>query len=258
MNDQPPKQKGSFEYFQMSVGIVVSVATVLIAFGTLMLNSEIGESNQKLATIEQQLGQTRFGFERLKDIYDRTEKYLSAEVQDTPRGNALAVLIRSLPDESLRDDLLLIIRTETKNPAVAARATEEKSVETASPEAAHAAMENGVVFSTGDPGRTDLGVFVCMHVTSSDETAKAAMTLGRALAESGKFGRITGAVWRDFDGVVPQPQTVTIILDKGHPESNEFEPLQQFTTTSLPELTVTRLDNPGSSSPWFISIVVCT
>ena len=54
----------------------------------------------------------RFGFERIRDVYDRTEKYLVSEEQDRARGRVLVVLINSLPESGLRKDLLDVVLME--------------------------------------------------------------------------------------------------------------------------------------------------
>jgi len=64
--------------FQVAVGIVISLATAFISWQTHQLNQQTQESTERLKAIEQQLAETRFGFERMRDIYDRTEKYLAA------------------------------------------------------------------------------------------------------------------------------------------------------------------------------------
>ena len=77
-----------------------------------------------MAKIEKQLSEEKFGFERMRDIYDRTEKYLVMEQQDERRGRALVVLISSLPLSQLRSDLLSIVAIEAKSKSVAAKAAD--------------------------------------------------------------------------------------------------------------------------------------
>jgi len=110
--------------FQVAVGIVISLATAFISWQTHQLNQQTQESTERLKAIEQQLAETRFGFERMRDIYDRTEKYLAApaSAQDPSRGRVLAVLINSIPDTSIRAELLAVITKESKSAPVAAAA----------------------------------------------------------------------------------------------------------------------------------------
>ena len=71
----PPSPLGKF---QIIVGVIVSVATILISWQTYRLGRNTEENNAHLKAIEQQLAENRFGFERFRDVYDRTEKYLSS------------------------------------------------------------------------------------------------------------------------------------------------------------------------------------
>jgi len=124
------KTLSNLEKFQIAVGIVVSIATALIGWQTFKLDERAKESNSQLKTIEQQLAETKFGFERIKDIYDRTEKYLSAEKQDERRGRALVVLINSLPASTIRSDLLQIVVREAASPTVASTAADAQQGKT--------------------------------------------------------------------------------------------------------------------------------
>lgn len=117
------KTLSNLEKFQVAVGIIVSISTALIGWQTFKLDEKAKESNSQLKIIEQQLAETKFGFERIKDIYDRTEKYLSAEKQDERRGRALVVLINSLPASTIRTDLLQIVVREA-SPTVASTAAD--------------------------------------------------------------------------------------------------------------------------------------
>ncbi len=118
------KKTSNLEAFQVVVGIIVSITTATIGWKTFQLDERAKESNAQLKNIEQQLAETKFGFERIRDIYDRTEKYLAAEKQDEKRGRALVVLIGSLPDLSLRTELLSIVVREATSSSVAAKAAD--------------------------------------------------------------------------------------------------------------------------------------
>jgi hypothetical protein len=118
------KKTGNLAAFQVVVGIIVSISTAMIGWKTFQLDERARENNAQLKNIEQQLAETKFGFERIRDIYDRTEKYLSAEKQDERRGRALVVLIGSLPDLALKNELLSIVVREATSSAVAAKAAD--------------------------------------------------------------------------------------------------------------------------------------
>lgn len=110
--------------FQLAIGVVVSATTAFISWQTHQLNQKTQESTAGLKAIEQQLAESRFGFERMRDIYDRTEKYLAApeSAQDPSRGRVLAALINTIPDKSVRSELLAVITKEAKSIPVAAAA----------------------------------------------------------------------------------------------------------------------------------------
>lgn len=117
-----PEKPERLARFQVLVGVVVSAATVFIGWQTFQLTERTQESADKLKAIEQQLAENKFGFERVRDIYDRTEKYLSSPTQDSPRGRVLVVLINSLPEAALRSELLAVVAEQAKLDAVAAKA----------------------------------------------------------------------------------------------------------------------------------------
>src|SRR6266404_2058061 len=94
------------EKFQIVVGVIISGATAAISWETYQLGAKTEKNSTHLKAIEQQLAETRFGFERIRDVYDRTEKYLAAPEQNEARGRVLVVLINSLPDNALRAELL--------------------------------------------------------------------------------------------------------------------------------------------------------
>jgi len=112
--------------FQITVGVIVSVATVAISWQTYWLTRTTEANNEHLKAIEQQLAENRFGFERMRDVYDRTEKYLASSNQNPSRGKVLVVLINSLPDSALRADLLSVVSVDAKSDAVAAKAADLK------------------------------------------------------------------------------------------------------------------------------------
>lgn len=115
---------GNLSQLQLVVGVIISLATLLIGWKTYQLNEATNANNQQLKAIERQLNEAKFDFERFRDIYDRTEKYLGSAQQDSRRGKALVALINSLPNSNLRADLLGVMLVEAQNPAVAAKAAD--------------------------------------------------------------------------------------------------------------------------------------
>jgi len=104
----------------------VSVATLLISWQTYRLSVNTEANSTHLKAIEEELAENRFGFERMRDVYDRTEKYLSSENQNPSRGKVLVVLINSLPKSDLRSDLLSVVSVDAQSNVVAAQAADLK------------------------------------------------------------------------------------------------------------------------------------
>ena len=98
----------------------------MISWQTYRLSRNTEENNAHLKAIEQQLAENRFGFERFRDVYDRAEKYLASANQNESRGKVLVVLIKNLPDSSLRSDLLSVVSADAKSDIVAAKAADIK------------------------------------------------------------------------------------------------------------------------------------
>jgi Leucine rich repeat/Protein of unknown function (DUF1353) len=124
--DKDKTPSGRLEKFQIVGGVIVSIATTAIGFLTYELSVQTNENNVQLKRIEEQLSENRFVFERIRDIYDRTEKYLSSKPQDERRGRALVALISSLPDSRVRTDMLALIVIEAAPSSVAASAADAK------------------------------------------------------------------------------------------------------------------------------------
>lgn len=122
-DEPPPSALGKF---QIVVGVIVSLTTLAISWQTYCLTRTTEANNEHLKAIEQQLAENRFGFERVRDVYDRTEKYLASSNQNPSRGKVLVVLINSLPDSALRADLLSVVSVDAKSDAVAAKAADLK------------------------------------------------------------------------------------------------------------------------------------
>ena len=120
----PAKESGLtwLQVLQIVFGVIVSVATAVISWQTYRLSEETQQAAARLKEIEQQLAESRFSFERTREVYDRTEKYLTAKKQDEPRGRVLVALINSMPDSSLRTDLLAVVTEKAQLSTIAARA----------------------------------------------------------------------------------------------------------------------------------------
>jgi hypothetical protein len=120
-NAEPPS---ALDKFQIIVAIFVSITTAFIGFKTFQLNEQAGLNNERLKSIEASLSERRFDFEQFKDIYDRTEKYLSSE-QDEKRGRALVVLVSAIPESQFRADLLSMLTVQAEQGAVSTAAAEK-------------------------------------------------------------------------------------------------------------------------------------
>lgn len=248
----------AWEVLKVAVGLVVSAATAFTGYKTYELNQVTREGNERLKQIELQLSRDRFGFDRLRDIYDRTEKYLAAEKQDERRGRALVVLIESLPDELYKQALAAIIRTETTNAVVASEAA---NVTLADSEPivpkSREDYAKGFLFAQGETSKTDLTVYICENARDMDATLADASRIGTGLAETGRYGRIKGSIWKGYDGLVPEQGPVSVVIDQGQGESREYVGLARSIEELLPRSAVKPIPNPGGASPWLISVILC-
>jgi hypothetical protein len=112
------------EFLKMIGGAIVAVATVWISYQTYLLNDKSQEASDRLKAIEFALSEEKFDFERIRDVYDRTDKFLSGDQSNVRQGKALVVLISSLPESGLRKDLLSLMIIEATADAVAATAAD--------------------------------------------------------------------------------------------------------------------------------------
>lgn len=119
------KRSKPIEVLQIVVGVAVSASTAIIGWQALMLSSQGAENTKQLAQIEQGLSESRFDFDRTRDVYDRMEKYLDSPVQSAPRGRVLVALINRIPDRSVRAELLAVV-VENAKPATIAAAAAKK------------------------------------------------------------------------------------------------------------------------------------
>lgn len=121
----PATEAGGLKGIELVVGIIVSMATAFIAWQTYRLSETTQQNADRLKAIEQELAQTRFSFERTREIYDRTEKYLTSSQQDEARGRVLLALINSIPESPLRTELLRVVADKATRGSIAARASRE-------------------------------------------------------------------------------------------------------------------------------------
>ena len=120
------ESKAPIDLFQTIVGVLISVATAFIAWQTYTLSERTQANNDGLKKIEDQLSETKFGFERMRDVYDRTEKYLSSADQGESRGRILVILINNIPEKEVRGELLSVVSEKAKLSSVAAKAADLK------------------------------------------------------------------------------------------------------------------------------------
>ena len=74
-----------------------------------------------------------------------------------------------------------------------------------------------------------------------------------------KVGEESLGTWKLDDEITPDTLRgkVTVVVDMEHGEAGELPRLKHLlgTIEGLPEVQV--IDNPGSTSEWFISLVIC-
>jgi hypothetical protein len=117
------KPLSALEKFQVVVAVFVSLTTAFIGWKMFELNKQANINNERLKEIETRLSERKFDFEQFKDIYDRTEKYLSSE-QDEKRGRALVILVSAIPESKFRAGLLSILTVQATQGSVSTAAAE--------------------------------------------------------------------------------------------------------------------------------------
>ncbi len=113
-----------FEKWQGVITIVLSVSTGIIAWKTYDLSERTTLGSQKIQRLSAQINEERLEFDIVRDIYDRTTKYLASE-QNEKQGIALVALITSIPESSTRSQLLSVISANSTSVNVATVAAEK-------------------------------------------------------------------------------------------------------------------------------------
>lgn len=108
-------------------------------------------------------------------------------------------------------------------------------------------------------GYTDFNVFVCDVSWESAAAKSTATAIVDALNSAGQVGQIALKRWRLYDEIPLETlrEKTTVVVDMEHGEAGELPRLQRVleTVEGLPEIQV--IDNPGKTSTWLISVVVC-
>jgi hypothetical protein len=108
-------------------------------------------------------------------------------------------------------------------------------------------------------GFTDFNVFVC-DVSWESASAKSTSTaIIDALHKAGQVGQIALKPWDLYDEIPLESlrNKITIVVDMEHGEASELPRLKRVleNVEGLPDIQV--VENPGRTSTWLISLVVC-
>ncbi len=253
------KEKPSkLKFFEVFIGCIVSIVTIIIAVNTFRMQDEAEKNNKKLKDIETKLAGERFEFERVRLIYDRTERYINSKNQDERWGRALVVLIKRVPDKQIRDDLLGAVQVGATSASVSNEAISRRRVENNQAKTL-ADFSRGFIYNKGDENKTDLTVYLCRSSRSKNTLIDTANDVLYTLKNSKKFGLIKASIWRNFDKFVPKKDTITFVFDNGHGEKGELENLRKLLDKIAKRENIIFVDeiNSGKSTPWWIAIIVC-
>lgn len=116
-----PKQKTRFEKNIAIVTVLLSIATAYLGFKTFQLNDKTSRTGAEIKRVEAQLKEDRLGFDRVRDVYDRTNEYLTSE-QNARQGAALLALISVIPEPEVRTHFLSVVTAGTTNETIALEA----------------------------------------------------------------------------------------------------------------------------------------
>lgn len=108
-------------------------------------------------------------------------------------------------------------------------------------------------------GFTDFIVFVCEAAWENTAAKTTATAVIDALSATGQVGQVALKRWSLYDEIplARLKNRLTVVVDTGHAEARELPRLKRLLASidNAPKIQV--IDNPGTASPWLISLVVC-
>lgn len=263
--DDKPKPKTFLENVDLVFKVLVGVGTLVVGYYAYQLNGEVARTNQEVALnnaritdIAQELDRQRFGQDQINAAYDRVERYLMNEDRKQSHCNAMVYYVNRLPDQDLVKGLMEILGQEAKSLCVQEAAT---SVVVAGQEPSVPSgietFRQGFVFAQNSEENSDVRVFACANASNEAETVRVATLVGKAIGDSASFGRVTGSYWREFDGLLPERDSITFVVDEGHPEARKVDELEQIIRAQIPDAEFRQENNRGELTRWMISVIAC-
>ncbi|USG62766.1 hypothetical protein NBZ79_07255 [Sneathiella marina] len=104
------------------IGIATPVIGLVISGLTIWNGINTSSNSAQLKAIEAELAASKFGFEQIKIVYEKTTNYLSDSNQSDAHGRVLIALIRSIPETTTRAELLAVLSEQSESDYVAAQA----------------------------------------------------------------------------------------------------------------------------------------
>jgi Protein of unknown function (DUF1353) len=121
--DKNSKKLSKFEIFISLATLVLSLGTLLIGWQTYHLSASSTATDVELKRLAQEIQNQQFRFDRIRDIYDRIQKYLTSN-QGELEGRAIIALVRSMPESENRFEFLSILSANVRNKPIATEAAE--------------------------------------------------------------------------------------------------------------------------------------
>lgn len=104
------------------IGIATPIIGLVISGLTIWNGINTSSNSAQLKAIEAELAASKFGFEQIKIVYEKTTNYLSDTDQSEAHGRVLIALIRSIPETTTRAELLAVLSEQSESDNVAAQA----------------------------------------------------------------------------------------------------------------------------------------
>lgn len=238
----------TFEKVDISVKVAIAIFTALTSYIAFQWN--------------QRLDERKFSQEQIDHVYDRFVSYLSVaqsgDSKSASQCKLVAVYVKHVANPEIAADLQQIL--DGSRSFCVAQAVAEVAVEAKAPikPAGIDDYRKSFVFSRNSDENSDVTVYVCENANDLEKTVALAGRIGAVISASKSFGQVKGSFWRSYDGVVPQLQKVTFVIDKPkYAEDRKVtEILALLAKASIPAESVS-LDNPGAPTPWRTSVIVC-
>lgn len=238
----------TFEKVDISVKVAIAIFTAFTSYLAFQWN--------------QRLDERKFSQEQIDHVYDRFVNYLSVAQSGDAKSEShcklVAVYVKHVASPAIGADLQKVL-DESRSLCVAEAVAE--IADAAKAPIRPASLQNymdGFIFSRNADENSDVTVYVCETASNSQKSVELASRIGGVIADSKSFGQVKGSYWRSFDGIVPELNKVTFVIDrKTYAEDRKVEEILGLLAKASVTVESVTMDNPGAPTPWRTSVIVC-